>query len=79
MPLETMSIEEFVKLKYPVPNEDDPDYQFYKSWDYEEYLIKIGSPTDGGRRRVCKYAKESTASSCRHGSAIPPPMHKVTR
>lgn len=40
MPADMMTIEEFVQLKYPAPNEDDPDHKFFQSWGYEQYLIK---------------------------------------
>ena len=40
MPADVMTIEQFIRSKYPEPKEDDPDFHFYQSWGYEQYLIK---------------------------------------
>jgi len=35
-----LSLEQYVKSKYPEPKEGDTDHAFFQSWGYEQYLIK---------------------------------------
>ncbi len=34
------SIDDYIKIVYPDPDETDPDYGFFKAWGHEQYLIK---------------------------------------
>jgi hypothetical protein len=38
--MEINNIDDFIRLTYPEPNKLDPDYIFFETWGYEQFLIK---------------------------------------
>ena len=39
--MDITTLDQFIELVYPAPKDNtNPDYNFYKQWGYEQFLIK---------------------------------------